>query len=79
MFTVNNKDTRTILVSSFLILNSFHTLLFSCISVVNFEQVVRRRDGWHDKQSLSKKFFFFHFQTCAAMYLAEDGTKMGSI
>ena len=52
MFTVNNKDTRTMpfpltlfLVSSFLIFNSFHTLFFFCVSVANFEQVVPCRDG----------------------------------
>ena len=31
MFTVNNKDTGTAPLSSFLILNSFHTL-FLCLS-----------------------------------------------
>ena len=47
--------------SSFLVLNSFHTLFFSCVSVANFEQVVPCRDGWHQKQKASQKKYFLPF------------------
>ena len=81
MFTVNNKDTRTMSLT-FLILNSFHTLFFSCVSVANFEQVIPCRDGCHHKQKASQKDIFFHFtttETCVVMCLAEDGSRMGGI
>ena len=52
MFTVNNKDTVTMPLSSFLILNSF--IPHSSASVANFEQVVPCWDGWYHKKNLSK-------------------------
>ena len=74
--------TDIVLVSSFLILNSFHTLFFSCVSVANFEPLVPCKGGWYHKQKASQKNLFFHFaitETCVAMCLAEDRTRMGGI
>ena len=59
--TIKTLERGIVLVSSFLILNSFHTLFFSCVSVANFEQVVPCREGWHHKQKASQKKSFLPF------------------
>ena len=80
--TIKNDAIDIVLVSSFSILNSFHTLFFPCVSVANFEQVVPCRDGWHHKEKASQKNILFHFaitKTYVVICLAEDGTRMGGI
>ena len=82
MFTGNLNDTVTTPLFSFLILNSFHTLLFFLSSLLWTGSFLLGRMTSQTKPLKIKSFLPFNSSTtniCAAICLAEDRTRMGSI
>ena len=82
MFTVNNKDTGTTPLSSFLILNSFYTLFLGLSSLFWTGISFLGRMILQVKPLKIRYFLPFNFSItniCVAIRLANDGTRMGGI
>ena len=82
MITVNNKDTGTTPLSSFLILNSFYTSFLCSSSLLWTGSSLLGRMISQTKPLKIKSFLPFNFPITnirSAIRLAEDGTRMGGI